>query len=92
MPGVVLFNIRVTKKGEKTPTNLQEVDEELCKAFGQEVHPVLYLWNWYDMIGLYLALGKDWEWIQNELQTEELKKVAGYLEEHYDVKAWLERL
>lgn len=67
----------LTKKGEDKPTPLSKIDEELCVHFNHAVHPVTYLWGWYDAIGFNLAIGKSFpevrEHFQKMLLTDEIK-------------------
>ena len=50
----------LTRKGESKPANLQEIDDEMRQAFGEEPDADRWLWGWYDTIGYGLALGRDW--------------------------------
>lgn len=81
----------LTPKGEKKPAILQDVDNKLREAFHQPHDDVNWLWGWYDMIGLALAMGKDWAWIRTNFEGENILAVANWLEGRYDVDCWCER-
>ena len=81
----------LTPKGEKTPANFPEIDDKLREHFHQPPDDAHWLWGWYDVIGLALACGKDWDWIREKLDDENLKAVANWLEGRYDVDSWCER-
>ena len=81
----------LTPKGETSPAQFQEIDDKLRKAFNQPADPENWLWGWYDVIGLALACGKDWDWLRGKLDDENLKAVVNWLEGRYDVDCWCER-
>jgi len=98
---------QLTRKGEKEPTDLQLVDEELCNVFGQPVdkkywmplfkvtEPERTCYNWYDIIGLGLACGRSFEFIKNTLgaqgEDDIGHKVCDYLDQNFTTNAWCER-
>jgi hypothetical protein len=50
----------LTRKGSIEPNTLVAIDIELCKLLGRPVDARRYVVNWFDSIGLGLALGRDW--------------------------------
>jgi hypothetical protein len=49
----------LTRKGEKEPEKLTVIDERLWRELGkQEPDPEKWYFNWYNHIGLLLALGQ----------------------------------
>jgi hypothetical protein len=48
----------LTLKGESEPMPLAKVDDLICEKLGVAADPDKYYANWYDVIGLLLALGK----------------------------------
>ena len=81
----------LTPKGETVPAKFADIDDKLRKAFNQPEDTEHYLWSWYDEIGLALACGKDWDWIREHCEDEDLQAVATWLEGRYDVGSWVER-
>ena len=81
----------LTPKGEKAPAMFQDIDNKLREAFNQPADDVHWLWGWYDVIGLALACGKDWDWLREKLDDENLIAVVNWLEGRYDVDSWCER-
>lgn len=95
---------QLVKKGEKEPTALNAIDEELCAHLGVGVHPKKWVRGWYNAIGFALALGKSWEQMreiflppipagnvmndEEKADREEMAKIIDYLEEHYTSSAW----
>lgn len=78
-------------KGETVPAKFAEIDDKLRKAFNQPEDAEKFLWGWYDTIGLALACGKDWDWIREKCESEDLRAVATWLEGRYDADSWRER-
>lgn len=72
------------------PVALQKVDEEICQMLGVPVDPKYYHQSWYDIIGLYLALGKSFEWIIEEVQDTTLHEIAVWLNDNFTPYAWYE--
>jgi len=81
----------LTKKGESEPKRFVEIDEEICAYLEVPCDPVHWVFGWYDIIGLYLALGKTFEEIDGELYGDKLKLINKWLQEHYTSDAWAER-
>lgn len=90
---------------ESGPVAFSIIDEELCKFLGCGAHPVKYVAEWYDTIGLRLACGRSFDDIieefQRSLDSEKgygsaewyatILKIAKYLQEHYTSDAWYGR-
>lgn len=74
------------------PTAFNQIDDDMRKQFNQPPNDEKYLWHWYDVIGLGLALGETWDEIR-EMQKDdpELLGVIDYLERHYEAEAWAMR-
>ena len=81
----------LTPKGATAPAKLQDVDNKLREDFHQPPSDTEWLWGWYDTIGLALACGKDWEWLRQKLEDENLLAVVNWLEGRYEVDSWCER-
>lgn len=78
----------LTKIGEKEPEKLSVIDDDIREIFNQPKDDKNYLWGWYDVIGLYLALGKSFDEIYQLIESDELKQVTLYLKERYTSDAW----
>lgn len=94
----------LTRKGETKPTDLKALDEELCKHFGDPIHPVYWYYDWHNMIGWNLAVsGMNWEqmralywrlWQEDVMYRgpnpywSGLLKVLDYLEANFVSDAW----
>lgn len=80
------------RKGEPALTPLADVDNELRNAFGEPPNEDRWLYEWYDTIGLALALGKNWEQIRTIFSDcEDLLKTVDYLEGRFNAHSWAER-
>ena len=65
------------------------IDNDMRKHFNQPDDPDKYLWGWYDIIGLGLALGNSWDELRSINATyPEMLDVIDYLEERYTPDAW----
>ena len=84
----------LTKKGQTTPSNANQIDEEICLFLGVQPHPKYYRKGWNDFIGQPLAYGMSFDKIisdfekQNDPFFEELIKIAKFLQENYTPDAW----
>ena len=79
----------LTKKGADKPSAFCDIDDEICKElFNVEPDKHEYIYHWYDIIGLKLACGKEWDLIEQDLESEQLKKITRYLRDHYISDAW----
>ena len=54
---------QLTRKSdpEAGPVSLNQIDEELCAAFGFDPDPEWYVFGWFDSIGGRLASGSSWD-------------------------------
>ena len=92
----------LTRKGESTPSSLQHIDDEMRIEFGEEPDEVLWLWGWYDTLGLALAMGRTWEQLREQFAEDPAESerinmsrrgmlvVIDWLDEHYIPNAWAE--
>lgn len=92
----------LTRKGESEPANLQEIDNEMRQAFGEEPDEDNWLWGWYDTIGFGLAMGKDWKQLREQFAEDPAESertnlarrrklaVIYWLEANYVPDAWAE--
>ena len=79
------------KKGSQEPSKFEDVDDAICEHFGVTPDPDTYYQDWYDVIGLALAMGYDWDGIRRVLKSStEILKIVDFLEEHYSPTAWWE--
>ena len=79
----------LTKKGETKPSTFVAIDEALCAHFGVTPDPDLYYRSWYDIEGLGLAMGYDWNKLR-EINPDR-KPIIDWLEENYLPDAWYSR-
>ena len=70
--------------------SLQQIDDEMRIAFNAPSSDSEWYLGWYDVIGLYLACGKDWDWIEQHLSDSRIP-VAKWLRENFQVACWAER-
>lgn len=80
------FQLSRKSSKEFTPVAFNEIDEELCKAFGVPVHPDRYFREWYGTIGFALACGHDWQAIKEKQLGD--PTVVDWLAMHYDFNAF----
>lgn len=78
----------LTKRGHNRPSNLQDVDRDICEHLGVKVDPMNWYSNWYNTIGLSLAIGHSFEKIKEFFP--ERAQVIDFLEQNYDVNSWKE--
>jgi hypothetical protein len=64
------FNLYLLSDPEKIPVKLTIVDEMICRHFGKEIDPLKYYFDWFDTIGLRLAIGKDFDMQVSDRQKE----------------------
>ena len=82
----------LTKIGQETPSRFADIDNDICKEVGITPDDNKYYLSWYDIIGLALAIGKDWEWCKNEFKNwPEMLTVINFLEKNYISNAWASR-
>lgn len=77
---------QLTRKGESEPSKLQSVDEHLCQHFNTEVHPENWFRNWYNIIGLGLAMGYTFREIKEK--TTGYEDLIDFLESEYDATSF----
>ena len=79
----------LTKKGDEGPMSLIFVDACICEHLGREVHPTLWIRDWYPTIGLALSCGENWDECRELFPTQ--TDIIDFLEENFEVDAWSER-
>lgn len=79
----------LTRKGENKPSNFQDIDEAMCKAFNAPVHPDNWYRNWYNTIGMGLAMGNSWDKLR-EIFDDQVDLID-WVELNYTVDTWHER-
>ena len=85
------FQLISKKTGE--PENFSSIDEKLCAMFDVPVDDNRYLCSWYDIVGLNLATGRDFDeqrkmhWIAED---ESLMQIIDFLDENYTSNSWYE--
>lgn len=82
----------LTLKGAEKASNLVDIDEELCQAFGEPIHLEHWFRNWYNLIGFCLAMGDSFDQVRERLKEgdTDLREVIDWLEERYDPSCWRE--
>lgn len=79
----------LTPKGGSEPANLCDVDRALCQHLNIPEHPRNWCRGWYDVEGMCLAMGKDWNWMRETFPEREA--IITFLEANYNVNAWAMR-
>lgn len=81
---------QLTSKETGKPKNFVELDHDLCEHFGIEPNPERWLMNWYNFVGLALAMGKTFEEIRGFVDEDEtpLLDIIDYIDERYTADAW----
>ena len=75
-----------------TPIPFQQIDDQLRAVFGEKPDSKNWLYNWYNFLGLPLALGDSWAKIRETYADDaQLQRVIDWLEANYEVKAWASR-
>lgn len=90
----ICFNL--TRKGEKSPTPLAKIDEELCRLLDKPVDPIKYVEEWFNIIGFPLATGKTIAEIRPTFDgtfhnDANLVKICDYLEANFTPDSWRDR-
>jgi len=79
----------LTKNGNDKPSAINDIDIELCAHFGESVDDDRYFMEWYNTIGLALAMGKTWDDIIGIFEGDMLTlEIVVYLRENYTANAW----
>jgi hypothetical protein len=79
------------------PATFCSIDDRLCADLGVTPDPKLYYMGWYDIIGIRLATGSDWDKIEAEFSVahdeweDKIRQVIQWMRERYDSTAWYER-
>jgi hypothetical protein len=88
MPNCFRLLDKQTGQAEK----LAHVDDLICQHFGAIPDPVHYYLQWYDVIGLPLALGKSWDEIKTRVldgvNDDRYRQIVDWLAERYTPDAW----
>lgn len=88
---------QLTRKGDSEPSSLQHIDCCLCQHFELPWSADKWAANWYNNIGLMLAIGHSFEKIIdtcNSITGYEadhanlMMRMSAYLNEHYTSDAW----
>jgi len=81
----------LTRVGMRTPQRLQEVDNDMRRHFGAEADPERWYENWYNTIGLCIALGHGPDKIRELVQGEGANEVIDWLVCNYEWDTWVSR-
>jgi hypothetical protein len=76
------------KIGEEERSSLQDVDKAICEHFNIPTDEEKWAYNWYNTIGLALAMGHDWDKIIGFFPERE--PIVQFLRDHYITDAWWE--
>lgn len=60
----------LTKMGETRPSTLSRIDEHICESLGVPCDDDRYYMDWYDTIGLGIAMGQSPEEIRSWLNPK----------------------
>lgn len=85
---------QLTRDGQAV--GLVQIDEEMCRHFGEPCHPERWFRAWYDCIGFDLAAGKSFAEVRAIYAAPAwadsgLLPVAEWLEAHFTPRSWYER-
>jgi hypothetical protein len=78
-------------KYTKEQMSLTEVDEIMCAHFNEPVDKDKWLGDWYNAIGLGLAMGKSWQDLRDLFTSESNHAMIDYLEATYTTDCWHEQ-
>ena len=73
------------------PVALQLIDDELRVALGAAPSASEWYCGWYDTIGFALAMGRNFEWCREHLDSPRLLPVIDWLDANFTANAWAER-
>lgn len=79
----------LTKRGAEEPAKFIDIDNAMCEFFAVTPDEDQYYKMWYDIEGLGLAMGKDWDYMREKMP--ERKPIIDWLEANYLPNAWSER-
>lgn len=71
------------------PTIFQTIDDEMREHFGEPESTTQWLENWYNTLGLSIALGGTWETLRADWPNK--SRIVDWLEQHYTTRAWMAR-
>jgi hypothetical protein len=79
----------LTDKTTGKPADFVEIDTLMCKHFGAEINPDKWFRNWYNIHGLSIALGNDWDKTRKICGDDiVLVEITNWLEQNYTPDAW----
>lgn len=78
------FNL--TPRNGTEPEQLSEIDNKMRAHFGAPPDPKKWYENWYNIEGLGIALGHDWDKLREICPDR--KPIIDWLEENYIMNAW----
>lgn len=88
---------QLTRKSdvESGPVVLAKIDEEMCLHFNVPCDPKHWCYQWYDIIGLRLAMGESFEEMRKDfsdcvIQWKDKPLVVKEYEELIKISIWLE--
>lgn len=68
-----------------------EVDDKMCAHFGAPVHESNYYENWYNEVGMGLAMGHTWDKLREIYHAyPRTLAIIDYLEDNYTTNCWYE--
>jgi hypothetical protein len=73
------------------PVNLQQVDNDMARHFGELPDPELWFDNWYNTIGFGIAMGRKPEELRQLFDDPWVTEVIDYLVGRYEWDAWASR-
>lgn len=81
---------QLTRLGDKEPSSFQHIDDCICQHLQVDADPIKYHMDWYDSIGMRLALGKSWDEIADDANEyyPPMLPIIAYLRENYSSDSW----
>lgn len=74
--------LRLVRRDNGQADSFQDVDEEICALLGVQVDRVNWCRNWYNRVGLLLAVGQSFAEVR-EVVSADLHPVVDWLEANY---------